>query len=83
MTPGEKALTHAYAHAELLMENLEVAIHELKVAKEPYKQLEDKLVKFRSVSRAVFKGINKNLEANGELKQIKADLEKLFDETWS
>lgn len=83
LTPGERALTLAYVHCELLKRNLSVTIHELKVADKKYKPLKDNLEKLRSAAYTAFKEINHNLKQSSEFEHITADIEAILDQTWS
>lgn len=84
MTPGEKALTLSYLHAEMLISNLDITIHEMKVNNVAgANQLLDKLIKLRAASSNVFRKVSSAIEDEGQLNLLREDLERLLDEAWS
>lgn len=83
MSPGQKALALSYIHSELLITNLDVSIHELKVLNDPaHKRLQDKLVKLQSASRNALRGIKKSLEEDNTLEELKEEIEILIETAW-
>jgi uncharacterized protein YigE (DUF2233 family) len=79
--PKEKALALSYILCELLIQNLDVAVHELKIINhKDGGKLYDKLHKLNSASRNAFRILEKNM--GDDLSQLKNDIEITLDELW-
>lgn len=84
LTPGEKALSLAYVHHELLKKNLMVLIHELKVKNDKrYKPLQDRLDKLRTAGFHAFRELNTIMKDKDQREQMVAQIESMMDDTWS
>lgn len=80
MKPEEKAIALSYVLCELLKENLDIAVHELKVSKHPNAgQLSDKLNKVRGASKNAYRILERNI---GELGALKDDISVLLESVW-
>ena len=80
MKPEEKAIALSYVLSQLLSENLDIAVHELKVSKHPNAgQLADKFNKLRGANRNAFRILERNV---GELDSLKEDISVLLESVW-
>ena len=80
MKPEEKAIALSYVLSQLLADNLDIAVHEMKVSKHPNAgQLADKFNKLRGANRNAFRILERNV---GDLGSIKNDIEILLDSAW-
>lgn len=79
MTVAEKSMAMSYVLSQLLIENLEIVILEVK-DKPQYGQFNDKLMKLRGASKNTFRILEKNTEELDDLKlAIEETLYKLWD----
>jgi hypothetical protein len=78
MTVAEKSLAMSYILSQLLIENLEIVILEVK-GKPEFGQLNDKLMKLRGASKNTFRILEKN---TGELDSLKLALEETLYKLW-
>lgn len=78
MTIAEKSLALSYVLSQLLTENLEIVILEVKGKKE-FGQLNDKLMKLRGASKNAFRILEKNTD---DLDGLKNDIELLLYKLW-
>lgn len=80
MKPEEKAIALSYVLSQLLSENLDIAVHELKVNNHPNAgQLADKFNKLRGANRNAFRILERNV---GELDSLKEDISVLLESVW-
>ena len=80
MKPEEKALALSYVLCELLKENLDIAVHELRVSNHPDAgRLADKLSKLRGAGGNAFRILERNV--NG-LDNLKEDISILLESLW-
>ena len=80
MKAEEKAIALSYVLSQLLSENLDIAVHELKVSKHPNAgQLADKFNKLRGANRNAFRILERNV---GELDSLKEDISVLLESVW-
>ena len=80
MRPEEKAIALSYILSELLTENLDIAVHEMRVSKHPNAgQLSDKLNKLRGASRNAFRILERNVS---DLDNLKEDIQTLLESAW-
>lgn len=80
MKPEEKAIALSYVLCQLLKENLDVAVHEMKVNKHPNAgQLADKLAKLRGAGNNAFRILERNVS---DLDDLKKDIEVLLESVW-
>lgn len=80
MKPDEKAIALSYVLSQLLSENLDIAVHELKVSKHPNAgQMYDKLCKLRGANRNAFRALEKNVK---DLDNLKDDISILLESVW-
>lgn len=78
----EKALALSYILCELLKQNLDIAIHELKViGHKDTGKLDDKLNKLNSASKNAFRILNKNI-GKENLSEMKESIEIVLDNLW-
>ena len=78
MTVAEKSLAMSYILSQLLTENLEIVILEVK-GKPEYGQLNDKLMKLKGASKNAFRILEKNTE---QLDELKSDIEEILGRLW-
>jgi hypothetical protein len=78
MTVEEKSLAMSYVLSQLLIENLEIVILEVK-GKPQYGQFNDKLMKLRGASKNTFRILEKN---TGELDDLKKAIEETLYQLW-
>jgi hypothetical protein len=78
MTVAEKSLAMSYILSQLLTENLEIVILEVK-GKPQYGQLNDKLMKLKGASRNAYRILEKNTE---DLDGLKNDIELILGKLW-
>lgn len=78
MTVAEKSLAMSYILSQLLTENLEIVLLELK-GKPEYGRLHDKLMKLRGASKNAFRILEKNTD---DLDGLKADIEQTLYKLW-
>ena len=78
MTVEEKSLAMSYVLSQLLIENLEIVILEVK-GKPQYGQFNDKLMKLRGASKNTFRILEKN---TGELDDLKKSIEETLYQLW-
>jgi hypothetical protein len=80
MTPKEKAIALSYVLSQLLQDNLDIAVHEMKVSNHPNAgQLYDKLCKLRGANRNAFKTLERNVS---DLDNLKEDITTLLESVW-
>jgi len=81
MNPKEKALAISYVLTQLLKDNLDVAILEMRESKdEDTGRLFDKLQKLRGASNNAFRIVERNV--GNDLDDLKADIERVLEELW-
>ena len=78
MTVAEKSLAMSYILSQLLTENLEIVILEVK-GKPEFGQLNDKLMKLKGASKNAFRILEKNTE---QLDDLKNDIEEILGRLW-
>jgi hypothetical protein len=78
MTVAEKSMAMSYILSQLLIENLEIVILEVK-HKPEYGQFNDKLMKLRGASKNTFRILEKN---TGELDDLKKSIEETLYQLW-
>jgi hypothetical protein len=78
MTVAEKSLAMSYILSQLLTENLEIVILEVK-GKSEYGQLNDKLMKLKGASKNAFRILEKNTD---QLDDLKNDIEEILGRLW-
>jgi hypothetical protein len=82
MNPSEKAIALSYVLSELLAQNLDIAVHEMKVSNHPNAgQMYDKFCKLKSSNNNAFRVLNKTIGDNG-LDEIKESLSILLEDLW-
>ncbi len=80
MKPEEKAIALSYVLSQLLQDNLDIAVHEMKVSSHPSAgQLADKFNKLRGANRNAFKTLEKNVK---DLDGLKEDIQTLLETVW-
>jgi hypothetical protein len=81
MTPKEKALAISYVLTQLLKDNLDVAILEMRESRDADAgKLDDKLAKLRGASNNAFRILERNV--GNDLDDLKGDIEKVLEELW-
>ena len=81
MNPKEKALALSYVLTQLLKDNLDVAVLEMKESRDADAgRLDDKLAKLRGASNNAFRVLERNV--GDDLDDLKEDVEKVLEELW-
>jgi hypothetical protein len=81
MNPKEKALAISYVLTQLLKDNLDVAILEMRESKDQdANRLFDKLEKLRGASNNAFRIVERNV--GNDLDDLKSDIERVLEELW-
>jgi hypothetical protein len=81
MNAKEKALALSYVLTQLLKDNLDVAILEMRESKDAdVGRLYDKLEKLRGASNNAFRIVERNVGDN--LDDLKSDIERVLEELW-
>lgn len=81
MNAKEKALALSYVLTQLLKDNLDVAILEMRESRDAdVGKLDDKLMKLRGASNNAFRILERNVGDN--LDELKEDVEKVLEELW-
>jgi hypothetical protein len=81
MNAKEKALALSYVLTQLLKDNLDVAILEMKESRDADAgRLDDKLAKLRGASNNAFRVLERNV--GDDLDELKEDVEKVLEELW-
>lgn len=80
MNPSEKAIALSYVLSQLLQDNLDIAVHEMKVSNHPNAgQLADKMNKLRGANRNAFRILERNVS---DLNNLKDDISTLLETIW-
>lgn len=80
ITPLEKALILAYLHADQLIKNLDIVLHELKVLKDPRAgKFQSLLEKLQGAAKRAFENVDKNFVDKAALE---AELLEINDNNW-
>ena len=81
MNTKEKSLALSYVLTQLLKDNLDVAILEMRESKDADAgRLFDKLEKLRGASNNAFRIVERNV--GNDLDDLKADIERVLEELW-
>jgi hypothetical protein len=81
MNAKEKALALSYVLTQLLKDNLDVAILEMRESKDAdVGRLYDKLEKLRGASNNAFRIVERNV--GNDLDDLKSDIERVLEELW-
>jgi hypothetical protein len=81
MNAKEKALALSYVLTQLLKDNLDVAILEMRESRDAdANRLDDKLAKLRGASNNAFRILERNVGDN--INDLKEDVEKVLEELW-
>ena len=81
MNPKEKALAISYVLTQLLKDNLDVAILEMRESRDQdANRLFDKLQKLRGASNNAFRIVERNV--GNDLDDLKSDIERVLEELW-
>jgi hypothetical protein len=82
MNTKEKALALSYVLTQLLKDNLDVAVLEMRESKDAdANRLDDKLAKLRGASNNAFRILERNV--GSDLNPLKDDIEKVLEELWN
>jgi len=82
MNAKEKALALSYVLTQLLKDNLEVAVLEMRESKDADAgKLDDKLAKLRGASNNAFRILERNV--GNDIDDLKEDVEKVLEELWN
>lgn len=82
MNAKEKALALSYVLTQLLRDNLDVAVLEMRESKDvDANRLDDKLAKLRGASNNAFRILERNV--GSDLDPLKDDIEKVLEELWN
>jgi hypothetical protein len=81
MNAKEKALALSYVLTQLLKDNLDVAVLEMRESKDADAgKLDDKLAKLRGASNNAFRILERNV--GDDIDDLKEDVEKVLEELW-
>jgi len=81
MNAKEKALALSYVLTQLLKDNLDVAVLEMRESRDADAgKLDDKLAKLRGASNNAFRILERNV--GNDLDELKEDVEKVLEELW-
>jgi hypothetical protein len=81
MNAKEKALALSYVLTQLLKDNLDVAVLEMRESRDAdANRLDDKLAKLRGASNNAFRILERNV--GDDLDALKEDVEKVLEELW-
>ena len=81
MNAKEKALALSYVLTQLLKDNLDVAVLEMRESRDADAgKLDDKLAKLRGASNNAFRILERNV--GNDLDDLKEDVEKVLEELW-
>lgn len=81
MNAKEKALALSYVLTQLLKDNLDVAVLEMRESRDvDANRLDDKLAKLRGASNNAFRILERNVGDN--LDDLKEDVEKVLEQLW-
>ena len=81
MTPEEKAIALSYILSQLLKENLDIAVHEMRIRKHPEAgRLADKFDKLRGASNNAFRILERNI--GNDLGNLRSDINELLEQQW-
>jgi len=81
MNAKEKSLALSYVLTQLLKDNLDVAILEMRESRdEDANRLFDKLEKLRGASNNAFRIVERNV--GNDLDDLKSDIERVLEELW-
>jgi hypothetical protein len=81
MNAKEKALALSYVLTQLLKDNLDVAVLEMRESRDADAgRLDDKLAKLRGASNNAFRVLERNV--GDDLDDLKEDVEKVLEELW-
>lgn len=81
MNAKEKALALSYVLTQLLKDNLDVAVLEMRESRDAdANRLDDKLAKLRGASNNAFRILERNV--GNDLDALKEDVEKVLEELW-
>ena len=84
MTVERKALVLSHIHSKLLIANLDVALHEAKLSKNPaFKALGLELSKLKYATNNAFRVINKEINNAGGMEALEDEINEIMDKTWS
>ena len=82
MNAKEKAIALSYVLTQLLKDNLEVAVLEMRESKDvDANRLDDKLAKLRGASNNAFRILERNV--GNDIDDLKEDVEKVLEELWN
>ena len=82
MNAKEKALALSYVLTQLLKDNLDVAVLEMRESRDAdANRLDDKLAKLRGASNNAFRILERNV--GSDLTPLKDDIEKVLEELWN
>jgi|LauGreDrversion2_5_1035112.scaffolds.fasta_scaffold453444_2 hypothetical protein len=81
MNAKEKALALSYVLTQLLKDNLDVAVLEMRESRDAdANRLDDKLAKLRGASNNAFRILERNV--GDDLDNLKEDVEKVLEQLW-
>jgi len=84
MTHKKQAIVLSYVYSSLLIKNLEVAVHEARVSKDPdVKKMADKLKKLQDQTITTMIFLNKKMIKDGvDMNTVEEELDTIMDEGW-
>ena len=81
MKPEEKAIALSYVLCQLLKDNLDIAIHEMRIGNHPDAgRLTDKFDKLRGASNNAFRILERNV--GNDLENLRSDINELLEQQW-
>lgn len=84
MTIERKALLMCHIHSKLLIDNLEVALHEAKLSRNPlFKSMGQDLSKLKYATNNAFRTINKEVASMGGKEAVEAEVAEIMNNIWT
>lgn len=81
MNPQEKAIALSYVLCQLLRDNLDIAVHEMRMSNHPDAgKLADKFDKLRGASGNAFRILERNV--GNDLDDLRSDINELLEQQW-
>lgn len=83
MKAERKALVLCHIQSRLLIKNLEVALHEAKISKNPlFKSMGKDLSKLKFATNNAFRTIDKEVRAMGGMESVENEVDNIVNQIW-
>jgi len=80
-TTAQKAFGQSYIYAKLLIKNLDIAVHELKVIQDPrHGKMQFYLERLNGAVRKAYSALENNI--GSDVKELEQDIETFMDSNW-